>query len=183
MNTPPSQTPPAPNDTETITLAAGCFWCTEAVLQQVPGVLSVTSGYIGGQRPNPSYEQICSGATGHAEATRVVFDPQKLPLAKLLEAFWKLHDPTTLNRQGNDVGTQYRSAIFFENEAQRAAAEESKAAAQKDFGRPIVTEIVKAGEFYPAEDYHQDYYRQNKNRNPYCQIVIVPKLRKLGLEQ
>ncbi len=172
----------APAKTETITLGAGCFWCTEAVFQQIPGVISATSGYMGGRSKNPTYEQICSGATGHAEVTQIVFDPQKLPLEKLLETFWHMHDPTTLNRQGNDTGTQYRSAIFYETEAQREIAGRSKAEAASHFADPIVTEITSATEFHPAEDYHQEYYRLNKNRNPYCRAVITPKLAKLGLE-
>jgi peptide-methionine (S)-S-oxide reductase len=178
----PALVPQAPEGAEVITLGAGCFWCTEAVFQQMAGVLAATSGYMGGHVLNPTYEQICDGDTGHAEVTRIVYDPAKAPLAKVLETFWKMHDPTTLNRQGADVGTQYRSAIFYETEAQREAAEKSKAAAQGKFANPIVTEIAKAGAFYPAERYHQDYYRLNKGRNPYCQIVIVPKLVKLGMD-
>jgi len=177
----PAVVPEASKGAEVITLAAGCFWCTEAVFQQISGVLAVTSGYMGGHVPKPTYEQICDGDTGHAEVTRIVYDPAKAPLEKLLETFWKAHDPTTLNRQGADVGTQYRSAIFYETEAQREVAEKSKAAAQGKFTEPIVTEIAKAGVFYPAEQYHQEYYRQNKMRNPYCQIVIAPKLHKLGM--
>jgi peptide-methionine (S)-S-oxide reductase len=178
----PAVVPDTPNGAEAITLGAGCFWCTEAVYQQIPGVLSVTSGYMGGHVLEPTYEQICDGDTGHAEVTRIVFDSAKTSLEKVLDTFWKMHDPTTLNRQGADVGTQYRSAIFFENDAQKAIAEKSKAAAQQKFSSPIVTEITKAGPFYPAERYHQDYYRLNKGRNPYCQIVIAPKLSKLGME-
>jgi peptide-methionine (S)-S-oxide reductase len=173
--------PNLPAGAEYITLGAGCFWCTEAVFQQIPGVLSVTSGYTGGKTKNPTYEQICNGDTGHAEVARIVFDPQKTTLAKILEVFWKAHDPTTLNRQGADQGTQYRSAIFYNNDAQRQIAEQSKADAAKNFSRPIVTEITAASEFYPAENYHQDYYRLNKNANPYCRVVITPKLEKLGL--
>ncbi len=178
----PAVVPQAPPGAEVITLAAGCFWCTEAVFQQVPGVIAVTSGYMGGHVPNPTYEQICDGDTGHAEVTRIVFNPAKVPLTKVLDTFWKMHDPTTLNRQGADAGTQYRSAIFYENEHQREAAEKSKAAAQAGFADPIVTEIAKAGQFHPAERYHQDYYQLHKGRNPYCQIVIVPKLEKLGMD-
>ena len=175
-------TPDAPQGAEIITLGAGCFWCTEAVFQQLPGVLAATSGYMGGHVLNPSYEQICDGDTGHAEVTRIVYDPVKAPLEKVLDTFWKMHDPTTPDRQGADVGPQYRSAIFYETEAQREAAEKSKAQAQGKFGSPIVTELAKAGVFYPAEQYHQDYYRLNKARNPYCKIVIAPKLDKLGME-
>jgi methionine-S-sulfoxide reductase/methionine-R-sulfoxide reductase len=170
-----------PPGAETITLAAGCFWCTEAIFQRIPGVLAVKSGYMGGTVKNPSYEQVCTGTTGHAESLRIYYDPQKTSLDKILEIFWEAHDPTTLNRQGADSGTQYRSAIFYYSDAQKAIAEKSKAAAAKDFPNPIVTEITKAGEFYPAENYHQDYFNLNKNRNPYCRAVISPKLHKLGL--
>src|ERR1700722_7412529 len=133
-----------PEGAEAITLGAGCFWCTEAVFQQIPGVLSVTSGYMGGQTKKPTYEQICIGQTGHAEVARIVFDPEKTGLAKILEVFWKAHDPTTLNRQGADEGTQYRSAIFYNTDEQRQIAESSRAAAAKAFSRPIVTEITPA---------------------------------------
>src|SRR6185437_7527890 len=128
-------------------------------------------------------EQVCTGATGHAEVSRVVYDPKQTSLEKILAVFWEAHDPTSLNRQGADSGTQYRSAIFYNTEAQKEIAEKSKAAAAKEFSKPIVTQIVKAEPFYPAEDYHQDYYRLNKNRNPYCSMVIAPKLKKLGLKQ
>ena len=171
-----------PEGAEYVTLGAGCFWCTEAVFQQIPGVLSVTSGYMGGSTKNPTYDQICTGETGHAEVSRVVFDPKKTSLEKILAVFWEAHDPTSLNRQGADSGTQYRSAIFYNTDAQREIAEKSKTEAGKEFSKPIVTEITKAGEFYPAEDYHQNYYRLNKNSNPYCSIVIAPKLKKLGLK-
>lgn len=179
----PAPMPKVPKGAEVITLGAGCFWCTEAVFQQQPGVISVTSGYMGGHVKNPTYEEVCTGATGHAEVSQIVFDPKKTSLEKILEAFWHAHDPTTLNRQGADSGSQYRSAIFYHTEAQRDIAEKSKARAAKQFAGPIVTGITKAGEFYPAANYHQDYYRQNKNRNPYCRTVISPKLKKLGLEQ
>ncbi len=172
-----------PEGAQTIVLAAGCFWCTEAIFQQIPGVVAVTSGYAGGTVPNPSYEQVCTGETGHAESSRIIFDPTKTSLEKILTVFWAAHDPTTLNRQGADSGTQYRSAIFYSNDEQKEIAEKSKSAAAKDFSKPIVTEITKAGEFYPAEDYHQDYYQLNKNRNPYCRLVISPKLKKLGLKE
>jgi len=171
-----------PEGAEYVTLGAGCFWCTEAVFQQIPGVLSVTSGYMGGATKNPTYDDVCTGDTGHAEVSRVVFDPKKTSLEKILAVFWEAHDPTSLNRQGADSGTQYRSAIFFNTDAQREIAEKSKAEAGKEFSKPIVTEITKAGEFYPAEDYHQNYYRLNKNSNPYCSMVIAPKLKKLGLK-
>lgn len=179
----PAPMPKIPEGAEVITLGAGCFWCTEAVFQQISGVLSVTSGYMGGATKNPTYEQICTGTTGHAEVTQVVFDPKKTTLTKILETFWHAHDPTSLNRQGADSGTQYRSAIFYSTDAQKAVAEKAKAEAGKEFSKPIVTEITKAPEFYPAESYHQDYYRQNKNRNPYCRAVIAPKLQKLGLKE
>ncbi len=179
----PATMPKIPEGAEVITLGAGCFWCTEAIFQQIPGVISVTSGYTGGAVKNPTYEQVCTGETGHAEALRVVFDPKKTSLEKILAVFWEAHDPTSLNRQGADAGTQYRSAIFYSTDEQRQVAEKAKADAAKEFSKPIVTEITKAGEFYPAENYHQDYYRLNKNRNPYCRAVISPKLKKLGLEQ
>lgn len=179
----PAPHPKIPAGAEVITLGAGCFWCTEAVYQQIPGVLSVTSGYMGGTVKHPTYEQICGGDTGHAEVVQVVYDLKKTTLEKVLSKFWHVHDPTTLNRQGADQGTQYRSAIFYSTEAQRVVAEQSKTEAGREFSQPIVTEITKASDFYPAENYHQDYYRLNKNRNPYCQRVIAPKLRKAGLKE
>jgi peptide-methionine (S)-S-oxide reductase len=174
----------APAQTETATFAAGCFWCVEEIFRQQPGVWKVTSGYTGGAVKNPTYAQVCGGDTGHAEALQVVFDPQKTTFEKLLGVFWTAHDPTTLNRQGADTGTQYRSAIFTYSDAQMAAAQASLAAENKSghFDRPIVTEITPATEFHPAEDYHQDYYRLNK-RAPYCRAVIQPKLKKLGLQE
>ena len=179
----PAPAPAIPEGAEVITLGAGCFWCTEAIFQQLPGVITVTSGYMGGSIKNPTYEQVCGGATGHAEVLQVIFDPKKTNLNKVLELFWHAHNPTTLNRQGNDTGTQYRSAIFYTTPQQKEIAEKSKAEYAKKLEDPIVTEIVKASEFWPAENYHQDYYRLNKNRNPYCHSVIAPKLKKLGLEQ
>jgi peptide-methionine (S)-S-oxide reductase len=179
----PTKQSAIPEGAQTITLGAGCFWCTEAVFQQISGVLSVAPGYMGGHQKNPTYEQVCTGNTGHAEVARIVFDPKQTTLADILRVFWHAHDPTTLNRQGADAGTQYRSAIFYADEEQRNIAEKSKADAAKEFSRPVVTEITKAGEFYLAESYHQDYYRLNKNRNPYCQSVIAPKLKKLGLKE
>lgn len=179
----PAPAPAIPEGAEVITLGAGCFWCTEAIFQQLPGVITVTSGYMGGSIKNPTYEQVCGGATGHAEVLQVIFDPKKTNLNKILELFWHAHNPTTLNRQGNDTGTQYRSAIFYTTLQQKEIAEKSKAEYAKKLEDPIVTEIVKASEFWPAENYHQDYYRLNKNRNPYCHSVIAPKLKKLGLEQ
>lgn len=179
----PTKQSAVPEGAQTITLGAGCFWCTEAVFQQIPGVLSVVPGYMGGHQKNPTYEQVCTGNTGHAEVARVIFDPKRTTLEDILRVFWHAHDPTTLNRQGADSGTQYRSAIFYADDEQRKIAEKSKAEAAKEFSRPVVTEITKAGEFYPAESYHQDYYRLNKHRNPYCQAVIAPKLKKLGLKE
>ena len=178
----PALVPPVEAGWEVITLGAGCFWCTEGVFQQLPGVRSVTSGYMGGTVPHPTYEQVCGGRTGHDEVTRIVYDPKETTLQSLLEVFWKMHDPTQLNGQGGDIGTQYRSAIFYSDEEQKRVAEASRDAAAKKFAKPIVTEITAAEEFYPAEGYHQDYYRQNKGRNPYCSYVITPKLQKLGLE-
>lgn len=166
---------------DTAVLGAGCFWCVEAVFQRLEGVSSVEAGYAGGTTDNPTYEQVCTGGTGHAEVARIVFDPEKISFDALLDAFWQAHDPTTLNRQGADAGTQYRSAIFYQSEEQRIKAEASRARAQAEFADPIVTEISRLERFYPAENYHQDYY--NKNRNaPYCQFVIRPKLKKLNLE-
>lgn len=166
---------------DTATFGAGCFWCVEAVFENLDGVTAVESGYMGGATVNPTYQQISTGETGHAEVTRIYFDPEVIKFETLLDWLWRSHDPTTLNRQGADVGTQYRSAIFYHSEAQREAAEASKTGAQSMFESPIVTEITPASKFYIAEDYHQDYYRQNKNA-PYCQMVIRPKLKKLDLE-
>ena len=170
------------NKTETATLGGGCFWCMEAVYERLPGVISVTSGFAGGHTANPTYQQVCAGDTGHAEVTQIVFDPAKISYGKLLDVFWQAHDPTTLNRQGADEGTQYRSIILYHGEAQKLAAEKSKAEAQKNFKHPIVTEIVPFTKFYPAEDYHQEYYDNNSSA-PYCQIVIAPKLEKLEKEK
>ncbi|MFM1769457.1 MAG: peptide-methionine (S)-S-oxide reductase MsrA [Verrucomicrobiota bacterium] len=180
VNPPPATPPPQPAAPalETATLGAGCFWCVEAVFERLPGVKSVTSGYTGGRTANPTYEDICTGLTGHAEVTQVEFDPKVISFSEILDVFWQSHDPTTLNRQGADVGTQYRSAIFYHGESQKLAAEKSKKAAQADFDRPIVTEITAAGKFYKAENYHQDYFRNNPN-NRYCTLVIRPKLEKL----
>jgi len=161
-----------------ITFGGGCFWCIEAVFARLDGVKSAVSGYAGGKVANPTYRQVCEGDTGHAEVVQITFDPSRTSFEKLLEVFWAAHDPTTLNRQGADTGTQYRSVIFYENDAQKAAAEKSKLAAQKEFKHPIVTEIAPLQKFYPAEDYHQDYFEIN-GRAPYCQVVIAPKLRQL----
>lgn len=174
--------PKVPEGAETLTLGAGCFWCVEAVYKQIDGVISATSGYMGGTVADPTYQQVCDGTTGHAEVVQVVYDPKKIKAEKILDWFWELHDPTTLNRQGADIGTQYRSAIFYANEEQKKLAEASKKAVQPHFKDPIVTEIVKAGTFYPAETYHQDYYFQNKKKNSYCRLVIEPKLEKLKLD-
>ncbi|HAA87999.1 MAG: peptide-methionine (S)-S-oxide reductase MsrA [Verrucomicrobiota bacterium] len=167
---------------DTIDLGAGCFWCIEAVLERVKGVKDVESGYMGGKTKDPTYKDITTGTTGHAEIVRVKFDSKELSFEKLLEVFWELHDPTTLNRQGADVGTQYRSAIFYHNEEQKKVAENSRAKKNKSgkFDSPIVTEITKASKFYPAEDYHQDFFDNNKTYG-YCRAVIWPKLAKLGM--
>ncbi len=161
------------------TLAGGCFWCTEAVYQSLAGVQSVESGYIGGTQPDPTYEQVCSGRTGHAEAIRITFDPDVIGYADLLDVFFATHDPTTLNRQGNDVGTQYRSAIFPHDEGQEAEARAAIARAQADQRDPIVTAIEPMAPWYPAEDYHQRYWERVGTSNPYCMAVIPPKLQKL----
>jgi len=177
----PAELPDVPEGAEVITLGSGCFWCIEAAMTQLEGIHSATSGYMGGALEDPTYADICTGATGHAEVVRVAFDPRKIPFERVLAWFWDLHDPTQLNRQGNDVGTQYRSAIFYENDGQRDTAEASKKAAQENFDRPIVTEITGASLFYPAEKYHQAYYMRNKTAG-YCQYVIEPKLKKLQLD-
>ncbi len=178
----PTKEIPAGTVTETATFGAGCYWCIEAAFRQLDGVFSVTSGFMGGSVKNPSYEAVCAGTTGHAEVINIVFDPKKISYDKLLSWFWKLHDPTTLNRQGGDVGTQYRSAIFYYSDEQKKTAEASKAALMEKYEDPIVTEISKVSEFYPAPDNHQDYYFQNKSKNPYCTYVIEPKLKKLKLD-
>ena len=164
---------------ETATFGAGCFWCVEAVFQNLQGVASVESGYAGGRVENPSYEQVSSGATGHAEVCQIHFDPARISYRELLEVFWQTHDPTTLNRQGSDSGTQYRSAIFYHSDQQRQTAElyKKELAAAKIWSSPIVTEIVPFKKFYKAEDYHQNYYRQNAGQ-PYCRFVITPKVEK-----
>ena len=164
---------------ETATLAGGCFWCTEAVFNDVIGVEKVESGYTGGGTLNPTYKQVCSGTTGHAEAIRITFDDDRLSYGDLLDMFFAIHDPTTLNRQGNDIGTQYRSAIFPHSPEQRAAAEAAKQRAAAGWPNPIVTTIEPLATWYPAEDYHQDYWSGEGQRNPYCVAVIPPKLNKL----
>ena len=163
--------------TDTATFGAGCFWCVEAVFQDLDGVMSVTSGYMGGSVKNPTYKEVCTGGTGHAEVARIVYDPAKITFAELLEVFWQTHDPTTLNRQGADVGTQYRSAIFYHSEAQREEAEKYKKEldASGAWDKHIVTEITPEETFYPAEDYHQNYYNQNGEAAS-CQFVIRPKV-------
>jgi peptide-methionine (S)-S-oxide reductase len=174
----PAITPPAPG-LERLTMGGGCFWCMEAVFQRLPGVKKVVSGFSGGTVANPSYKDVCTGETGHAEVVQIDFDPKQLPLAKLLEVFFAAHDPTTLNRQGHDEGTQYRSVLFYENDEQKATMEKAKTIAQADYKDPIVTQIVPFKAFYSAEAYHQDYYNQNASVNPYCTVVIRPKLQKL----
>jgi peptide-methionine (S)-S-oxide reductase len=174
--------PEIPPGAEVATLGAGCFWCIETAYRQLDGVYSSTSGYMGGSVENPTYSDICGGDSGHAEVVQVVFDPKKITYEKVLAWFWDLHDPTTLNRQGNDSGTQYRSAIFTHSPAQVTIATASKFAAQAFQKNPIVTEITPAETFYPAENYHQNYYNQNKSKNSYCRYVIEPKLKKLKLD-
>ncbi len=164
---------------EVATLAGGCFWCTEAVYQNLKGVKSVESGYIGGTVPDPTYEQVCSGNTGHAEAIRITFDPDVIAYGDLLDIFFATHDPTTLNRQGNDIGTQYRSAIFPNSPEQEEEARAGIKRAQADQSAPIVTAIEPEAPWYPAEDYHQNYWDRVGDRNPYCMAVIPPKLAKL----
>lgn len=161
------------------TLGGGCFWCTEAVFQRLRGVKSVKPGYSGGTTQNPTYEEVSTGETGHAEAIQIEFDPKKIRFSDLLYVFFKTHDPTTLNRQGNDMGTQYRSAIFYHDETQKKEAEEIIEAMKEEFEDPIVTEIVPFTKFYEAENYHHDYYNQNHSNNSYCHFVIDPKLEKL----
>ena len=174
----PLQAEPEPMKTETATLGGGCFWCVEAVYEQLPGILSVTAGYTGGQTESPTYEDICTGRTGHAEVVQIEYEPEKVSYEKIIDLFWDAHDPTSLNRQGADSGTQYRSIILTENDGQARFANESKDRAQARFNSPIVTEIVPLGKFYPAEDYHQDFYRRNP-LHPYNLAVTRPKLKKV----
>ncbi len=166
--------------TDTATLANGCFWCTEAIFEQLEGVVSAVSGYTGGHTANPTYKEVCSGETGHAECLQITYTPSIISFDELLEVFWQTHDPTTLNRQGNDAGTQYRSGIFYHNPEQKEKAEKYKAELDKSgaFNNPIVTEITAFEKFYPAEDYHQQYFENNENANPYCQMVVRPKVDK-----
>ncbi len=165
--------------TEIATIAGGCFWCTEAVFSELKGVQKVQPGYSGGRLQNPTYEQVCSDSTGHAEAIQVTFDPKIISYKDLLRIFFSVHDPTTLNRQGNDVGTQYRSAIFYHDQEQKEAAEQVMKAVsdEKIWGGPLVTELVPFTAFYPAEDYHKDYFKRNPNQG-YCQVIIAPKVSK-----
>ena len=168
---------PVPATTAVATFANGCFWCTEAIFEELDGVISAVSGYTGGETISPTYKEVCDGNTGHAECLQITYDTTKISFDELLEVFWQTHDPTTLNRQGADVGTQYRSGIFYHTDEQKEKAESYKAALDKSgaFDRPIVTEISV---FYPAEDYHQQYFELNGNSNPYCRVVIQPKLEK-----
>lgn len=169
--------------TQQISFGGGCFWCTEAVFQSLDGVHSVMPGYQGGDTVNPTYQDVCTGRTGHAEVTHVTYDPAVIALDDLLDIFWQAHDPTQLNRQGADVGTQYRSVVFYYDDEQKTVIGQSLAAleASGTYQKPIVTQVEPAPEFYPAEDYHRNYYRNNKNA-PYCRVVILPKLKKLGLD-
>lgn len=168
------------SQTETATFGTGCFWCTEAIFEQLDGVISVVSGYSGGSTVKPTYKQVTTGETGHAECVQIVYEPSKITFDELLEVFWQTHDPTTLNRQGADVGTQYRSAIFYHTDEQKQKAEKYKAELDKSgaFNDPIVTEITPFKTFYEAENYHQQYFENNENTNPYCKMVIRPKLDK-----
>lgn len=170
------------NKTELATVGGGCFWCLEAVFELVPGVKAVTSGYTDGKKENPTYREVCGGDSGHAEVVQIEFDPAVVSYEKLLETFWLVHDATTLNRQGNDIGTQYRSIILYHSDAQKAAAEKSKAEAQKELSKPIVTQIVPLKKYYLAEEYHQDYFRNNPGQG-YCQAVIRPKIEKFEKKQ
>ena len=167
-------------ETQKATFGAGCFWCVEAVFERLEGVIDVIPGYSGGHKKNPTYREICTGTTGHAEVAQITFDPKIITFNDLLNMFWKSHDPTTRNRQGNDVGTQYRSAIFYHNNKQKEIADNSKNTVDDSniFLNPIVTEITKLDKFWPAEDYHNNYYNNNMNQ-PYCRVVIKPKLDKL----
>jgi len=168
----------APDHAEIADLGGGCFWCMEAVFERLPGVISVTSGFAGGTTENPTYRDVCTETTGHAEVTEIEFDPAKISYDQLLNVFWQAHDPTTLNRQGADEGTSYRSIILYRTEKQKLLAEKSVLEAQKNFSNPIVTEIAPLKKFYKAEDYHQQYYDNNSSQG-YCQVVIAPKLEKL----
>ncbi len=172
----PLQQAPRPGH-EFATLAGGCFWCLEAVYEELEGVVDVESGYAGGHVERPSYRQVCEGATGHAEVVRIEFDPQRIAYRELLEVFFALHDPTTLNRQGNDIGTQYRSAIFYHSPVQKRIAEEVIAELQPHYGDEIVTQVVPATNYFRAEDYHQEYFKHNPAQG-YCMFVVAPKVEK-----
>ena len=172
--------PGVAGSTAIATFGGGCFWCIEAVFKRIEGVIDVVSGYAGGSKAEPTYEQVCSGTTGHAEVVKVTFDPKRVSYADLLALFFKAHDPTTPDRQGADVGSQYRSIVLYRGEEQRAAAVAARKKAQKDWKDPVVTEIVPLGVFYRAEDYHQDYFDNNRTAG-YCRVVIAPKLNKLKL--
>ena len=178
---PNSQTHMNSSNVQTVTLGAGCFWCVEAVFQSIPGVISAVSGYSGGNIKNPGYREVCTGRTGHAEVVQVTFDSDMVTLDLILDVFFATHDPTTLNRQGADVGTQYRSAIYYHGEAHKAIAAAALMRAQADWDKPIVTEITAFEVFYPAEDYHQAYYELNQEA-PYCRAVIAPKMAKFRKE-
>lgn len=182
QNENPDMEIPSDVNVEYATLGAGCFWCIEAVFQDLKGVYLVESGYMGGHVKNPTYREVCNGTTGHAEVARISYDPNVISYETLLEVFWATHDPTTLNRQGNDVGPQYRSAIFYYNADQKAAAEKSKMEiAPKIWSNPIVTEITEVSKFYVAEDYHQNYFNDNPNAG-YCRVIINPKVKKARQE-
>lgn len=170
-------------ETQLATLGGGCFWCLEAAYERIDGVQSVTSGYAGGTAENPTYQQVCSGSTGHAEVVQIAYDPQKIGFRDILDLFWNVHDPTTLNRQGADVGTQYRSIILYHDQEQKRISEQyiEELEASEVFSDPIVTQVEPLRQFYPAEDYHQDFYANNPTQG-YCTVVIRPKLQKLGLE-
>ena len=178
VSTSPSE-PAKTGQTDTATFGAGCFWCVEAVFQRLEGVKTVKSGYAGGFVKNPSYKEVCNGSTGHAEVCQITYDPSKISYDELLEVFWKTHDPTTMNRQGNDVGTQYRSAVFYHSEEQKDKAEKYKKEINEAhaYPNPVITEIKPISNYYPAEDYHQNYYNQNGSQG-YCQYVIQPKVEK-----
>lgn len=179
VGSPPTSVGTEPAGEETVTLGGGCFWCLEAVFTELKGVRSVESGYSGGKVAQPSYEDVCTGTTGHAEVVRITFDPRVISLHDLLTVFFTVHDPTTLNRQGSDVGTQYRSVIFYQDDAQKAVAQTvlKEVSAEKVWDRPLVTQLAPFEAFYKADGYHQDYYESNPNQ-PYCRIVIEPKVRK-----
>ncbi len=177
----PSDHPSVPASRELATFGSGCFWCSEAVLESLPGVIDVVAGYAGGSVERPTYEQVCSGTTGHAEVVQITFDPARISFDQLLDWFFKSHDPTTLNAQGPDHGTQYRSVVFYHSDTQKQATLAAIAKAQPQFADRIVTEVTAAPTFWPAETYHQDYFRNNPQQR-YCRIMIAPKLKKLGLE-